>query len=72
MRKIRTTKAFNFKVHCEEKAAISRAAAKMAAVVILDSDQVPEGISKKFVRYPGEKQADFYNRVTHLHHQSQR
>ena len=42
------------------------------AVVILDSDHIPEGISKKFVRYPGEPQSDFYNRVTHLHHQSQK
>jgi len=25
-------------------------------VVILDSDQIPEGISKKFVKFPGEKQ----------------
>jgi len=26
------------------------------AVVILDSDQIPEGISKKFVRFPEEEQ----------------
>ena len=42
------------------------------AVVILDSDQIPEGISTKFVRFPGEGQEQFYHRVTHLHHQSQR
>ena len=42
------------------------------AVVILDSDQIPAGISKRFVKYPGEHQGEFYDRVTHLHHQSQR
>lgn len=42
------------------------------AVVILDSDQVPEGISRKFVRFPGEQQDHFYGRVTHLHHQNQK
>ena len=44
----------------------------MAGGVILDSDQIPEGISKKFVKYPGEPQNSFYNRVTHLHHQNQK
>ena len=42
------------------------------AVVILDSDQIPHGISRKFVKFPGEAQDHFYNRVTHLHHQGQK
>ena len=42
------------------------------ADVILDSDQIPEGISKQFRRFPGEELADFHLRVTHLHHQNQR
>ena len=40
--------------------------------VILDSDQIPQGISRKFVKFPGETQEHFYARVTHLHHQSQK
>ncbi|TRY69500.1 hypothetical protein TCAL_04666 [Tigriopus californicus] len=40
--------------------------------VILDGDQIPEGISRNFVRLPGEDGTDFYNRVTHLHHQRQK
>ena len=39
------------------------------AVVILDSDQIPHGISRKFVKFPGEALDHYYNRVTHLHHQ---
>jgi hypothetical protein len=31
------------------------------AVVILDSDQIPEGISKKFVRFPGENQVIIFH-----------
>ena len=42
------------------------------ADVILDSDQIPEGISKQFHRFPEEELADFHLRVTHLHHQNQR
>eukprot|EP00095_Tigriopus_kingsejongensis_P006374 snap_masked-scaffold42_size484952-processed-gene-3.13 protein:Tk06374 transcript:snap_masked-scaffold42_size484952-processed-gene-3.13-mRNA-1 annotation:"protein phosphatase 1 regulatory subunit 42 isoform x1" len=38
----------------------------------LDGDQIPEGISRNFIRLPGEDQSDFYLRVTHLHHQRQR
>ena len=46
----------------------------MAAVqgVILDSDQIPEGISRKFVRFPAESQEKYYLRVTHGHFQSQK
>ena len=46
----------------------------MASVhgVILDSDQIPEGISKKFIRYPGEAQEKYALRVTHGHFQSQK
>ena len=40
--------------------------------VILDSDQIPEGISKKFIRYPGESQEKYTLRVTHGHFQSQK
>ena len=40
--------------------------------VILDSDQIPRGISRKFVKFPGETQVHFYARVTHLHHQNQK
>ena len=40
--------------------------------VILDSDQIPEGISKKFIRYPGESQDKYSLRVTHGHFQSQK
>ena len=40
--------------------------------VILDSDQIPEGISKKFIRYPGESQDKYNLRVTHGHFQSQK
>ena len=40
--------------------------------VILDSDQIPEGISKKFIRYPGEVQEKFQLRATHGHYQSQK
>ncbi len=40
--------------------------------VILDSDQIPMGISKTLVKLPGEEQNDFHSRVTHLHHQHQR
>ena len=40
--------------------------------VILDSDQIPEGISRKFIRYPGEVQDRFYLRVTHGHFRSQK
>ena len=40
--------------------------------VILDSDQIPEGISRKFIRYPGEPQDKYYLRVTHGHFQSQK
>ncbi len=39
--------------------------------IILDSDQIPEGVSKSFVRLPGEELSDFHARVTHLHHQKQ-
>ena len=40
--------------------------------VILDSDLIPHGISRKFVKFPGETQDHFHSRVTHLHHQSQK
>ena len=39
--------------------------------VILDSDQIVEGISKNFIKLPKEEQSDFLDRVTHLHHQNQ-
>ena len=42
------------------------------AGVILDSDQIPDGVSKGFVRLPKEKQTDYFNRVTHLHLQGQK
>ncbi len=42
-----------------------------SAGIILDSDQIPEGVSKSFVRLPGEEQSEFHARVTHLHHQRQ-
>ena len=40
--------------------------------VILDADCIPDGVSKGFVRLPKEKQADYYNRLTHLHLQGQK
>ena len=40
--------------------------------VILDSDLIPHGISRKFVKFPGETQDHFHSRVTHLHHQNQK
>ena len=42
------------------------------SVVILDSDHIPHGISRKFVKFPGEALDHYYNRVTHLHHQGQK
>ena len=47
------------------------AAPSGSAGIILDSDQIPSGVSKGFVRLPGEDLADFHARVTHLHHQRQ-
>ena len=44
----------------------------LASSVILDSDLIPRGISRKFVKFPGETQDHFYARVTHLHHQNQK
>ena len=44
----------------------------LASSVILDSDLIPRGISRKFVKFPGETQEHFYARVTHLHHQNQK
>ncbi len=42
-----------------------------SAGIILDSDLVPEGISRSFVRLPGEDLAEFHLRVTHLHFERQ-
>ena len=39
--------------------------------IILDSDQISAGISKRFIRLPEEEQFQFLSRVSHLHHQNQ-
>ena len=44
----------------------------MANNVILDSDLIPHGISRKFVKFPGESDDHFHGRVTHLHFQNRK
>ena len=39
--------------------------------MILDGEQVLEGVSKTFVRYPGEEHSAWLQRLTHLHCQNQ-
>ena len=39
--------------------------------MILDGEQVLEGISKTFVKYPGEDHSAWLQRLTHLHCQNQ-
>ena len=39
--------------------------------MILDGEQVLEGVSKTFVRYPGEEHGAWLQRLTHLHCQNQ-
>ena len=39
--------------------------------MILDGEQVLEGVSKGFVKYPGEEHSAWLLRLSHLHCQSQ-
>ena len=39
--------------------------------MILDGEQVLEGVSKTFVRYPGEEHSAWLQRLSHLHCQNQ-
>ena len=39
--------------------------------MILDGEQVLEGISKGFVKYPGEEHSAWLLRLSHLHCQNQ-
>ena len=40
-------------------------------IMILDGEQVLEGISKGFVKYPGEEHSAWLLRLSHLHCQNQ-
>ena len=44
---------------------------KVLVIMILDGEQVLEGVSKTFVRYPGEEHGAWLQRLTHLHCQNQ-
>ena len=39
--------------------------------MILDGEQVVEGVSKGFVKYPGEEHSAWLLRLSHLHCQNQ-
>ena len=39
--------------------------------MILDGEQVLEGVSKTFVKYPGEEHSSWLQRLSHLHCQNQ-
>ena len=39
--------------------------------MILDGEQVLEGVSKTFVKYPGEEHSAWLQRLSHLHCQNQ-
>ena len=59
---------------CDELRAESlelRVTGDRVVTMILDGEQVLEGVSKTFVRYPGEEHGAWLQRLTHLHCQNQ-
>ena len=59
----------NIVSECDELRAESKS--DKVVKMILDGEQVLEGVSKTFVRYPGEEHSAWLQRLTHLHCQNQ-